>query len=85
MSAHAMVLGILFIIFGFVFGSIMFNRYISYKKSLLSDKQRMDEAFVTKELKMQKRIIQDLTDRIEVLESIVTKEDFGLNQKFKEL
>ena len=85
MNPSVMVLGILFIIFGFVFGSVMFNRYISYKKSLLRDRQKMDEAFLTKELKMQKRIIKDLADRIEALESIVTKEDYGLNQKFKEL
>ena len=85
MTPYAMVLGIMLIIFGFVFGSIMFGKYMSYKKSLLKEGQGVNAKAVSNELAAQRKIMEDLAKRVQVLESIVTREDYGLNQKFNDL
>jgi len=85
MTPYSMVVVILLIIFGFVFGSVMFGRYMSYKKSLLKERQGVNAKSISIELEEQKKIIADLANRIQVLESIVTQEDYELNQKFKHL
>ncbi len=81
MHPFELVLGILAIIFGFLF----FSRYIGYKKSMLKHGLNHDQESISMALAKQKKINEDLEKRIQVLESIVTRENYGLEQKFREL
>ncbi len=85
MSAFQMVLGIMVIIFGSIFGYLSFITYLNYRKKLLKSQGMFNIDSISKEITKQKMVIKDMESRIQTLESIVTKEDYELNQKFKKL
>ncbi len=76
-----MVLGILVIIFGFVLSII----YLNNKKVIKKHGLNHDAESISLELARQKKINKDLEKRIQVLESIVTKDNDGLDQKIRKL
>jgi len=84
-GAHFFVLGILFIIFGSVFGSIMFSRYIKFKEKMLKRQHDMDSEYLSMALEKQKQINGEFEKRIQALESIVISENYELKEKFKNL
>jgi hypothetical protein len=63
----------------------MFNRYLDYKKSLNKKRNELDEQIISEELTRQKMVNEEFEKRIQALESIVTSEEYDLNQKFKGL
>ncbi len=81
MGIFQMVIGIVFL--GVIAG--MFNKYLDYKKSLNKKRNELDEQIISKELTQQKMINEEFEKRIQALESIVTSEEYDLNQKFKGL
>ena len=81
MGVFQMVIAIVFL--GVIAG--MFNRYLDYKKSLHKKRNELDEQIISKELTEQKMINRELEKRIEALESIITSEEYELDQKFRRL
>jgi uncharacterized membrane protein len=81
MGVFQMVIAIVFL--GVLAG--MFNRYLDYKKSLNKKRNELDEQIISEELTKQKMINEEFEKRIQALESIVTSEEYDLNQKFKGL
>jgi predicted Holliday junction resolvase-like endonuclease len=81
MGVFQMVIVIVFL--GVIAG--MFNKYLEYKKSLNKKRNELDEQIISKELTTQKMINKELEKRIQALESIVTSDEYDLNQKFKGL
>ncbi len=81
MGVFQMVIVIVFL--GVIAG--MFNKYLEYKKSLNKKRNELDEQIISKELTTQKMINNEFEKRIQALESIVTSDEYDLNQKFKGL
>ncbi len=78
-----MVLGILMIIFGFIL--ILSIIQLNNKKEIKKHGLNHDADSISLEQARQKKINKDLEKRIQVLESIVTKDNYGLDQKIREL
>ena len=75
-----MVLGIVFLV---IVGK-MFSQYLNYRSEKKQLKNDMSSPVLSKINKQEKKI-ENLEKRIQIIESIVTDEEFKLNQKFKNL
>lgn len=80
-----LVLGILAIIFGSIFGSKMVKDYMVYRDRIHKRQQEMDAEFASEVLEKQKRINEQFEKRIQALEAIVTSENYDLKEKIKNL
>jgi uncharacterized membrane protein (DUF106 family) len=80
-----LVLGIMVIIFGSIFGSKMVKDYMVYKDRMHKRQQEMDAEFASEVLEKQKGINKQFEERIQALEAIVTSENYDLKEKIKNL
>ena len=68
-----------------VFGAGAFKFYLQYKEKLSKNQSAADTIDLETKLANQEKIIQSMKTRIETLESIVIRDEYELDRKFKEL
>ena len=76
---------LVFTIVFLIFISAAFKRYLKHKENLSEKQPQIDAEEFELRSRNQERIIQSLRERIEALESIVVRDEYELNRKFKEL
>lgn len=81
MYLFEMVIVIIFI----VFGSQAFKYYLQHKEKLSTKQSAVDTEELAMKVVNQEKNIQALRKRIEALESIVIRDEYELNRKFREL
>lgn len=64
---------------------LAFVVYIRYKKTLLKRRYYRDTRHITKEIALLKKSITNFSERIEILESLITSEKYELEEKFRSL
>lgn len=79
------VFGTIVSIFLIIFGFLVFTIYMSYKKTLLKRNFYKDTRYLVEQIEELNATVRDFSKRIQALESIVTSEDYELNNKFKSL
>lgn len=68
-----------------VFGFAAFKRYLKHKESLSEKQSTVEAEELETKLMNQEKTIHELQKRIEALESIIVRDEYELNQKFKAL
>ena len=66
-------------------GAGVFKTYLQHKEGLSKKQSANDTDELSTRLMNQEKVIQALKKRIEALESIVIRDDYELNRKFREL
>ena len=66
-------------------GAGIFKAYLKHKETLSKKKSTTDTEELEMKLLQQERIIQALRKRVEALESIVVRDEYELDRKFREL
>lgn len=85
MSPYVLVLGILVIIFGSIFGSKMFRDYMVYRDKMHKRQMEADAEFASKLMENQNKVNKQFEVRIQALEAIVTSDNYDLKEKIKNL
>lgn len=80
MSGTAMVVAIVFISVGFGVMYDMYKKHLEFKERTLNRSNKSDEQVIN-----MKKQVQTLTERVQVLEKIVTDEGYNVQKEINKL